>query len=173
MIILNKKNDLFIGAVYTDNENNKWSITSIFNQYVNLRNMDNGLIWFEQRFKKITIDELKSDKYTLMDELDVNYVPFRVGDRIMLEDDVPGFPNLTKGKTIYICDYISCGDMPLYVHELDEFGNLLTYMYNLPLNAIQEIVDLVQFDNFPMYFDEETNRWEYNDAPTLDEYYLD
>ena len=84
MIILNEKNNIFIGAVYRDKDGNEWSVTSIFEQYVNLRNMNRNLIWFEHRFRKITLDDLLSGQYELTDKLDINYVPFRIGDIILL-----------------------------------------------------------------------------------------
>jgi len=171
MIILNEKNNIFIGAVYRDKDGNEWSVTSIFEQYVNLRNMNRNLIWFEHRFRKITLDDLLSGQYELTDKLDINYVPFRIGDIILLEDDIYGFPSLTNGKKIYICDYVSCSDTPMYVCEIDEFGNPLAPCYNIPLNAIQEIVDhpLMKFKNYPMYFNKVTNKWEYSDSPSLDD----
>jgi hypothetical protein len=175
MILLNKNNDIFIGAIYVDANNEEWSVTSIFEQEVNLRNMNRNLIWFEHRFRKVTCKELNSNKYKPTGEYDINHIPFRVGDRILLEDNVPGFPKLTKGKTIYIYDYIASSDTPLYVYELDNYGCALSPLYVLPLNAIQEIVDHPTMKGrwYPLYFNEKVNDWIFNDSNTEDEYYLD
>ena len=173
MILLNENNNIFIGAIYIDDNNEEWSVTSIFEKEVNLRNMNRNLIWFEHRFRKVTYEELNSNKYKPTGEFDVNHIPFRVGDKILLEDNVPGFPKLTKGKIIYIYDYITVSDTPLYVYELDDYGCALAPLYILPLNAIQEIVDhpVMKDRVYPLYFNEKTNEWLFNEITFTDDYY--